>query len=93
VAIIPWKISPITQATSPLKVFEYLAMGVPVVAPDLNPLRKIPYVFLSQGEEQFLENIQRAADCAIDEKILDSFLQENSWKARIDDLMEAVNQP
>jgi hypothetical protein len=38
VAIVPWIVSPVTQATSPLKVYEYIAMEKPVVAPDIEPL-------------------------------------------------------
>jgi polysaccharide pyruvyl transferase CsaB len=90
VAIIPWKISPITQATSPLKIFEYLAMGTPVVAPKLNPLEGIPYVFLAKDHEAFLENIELAQGCEMEEQILDAFLQQNSWQARIDKLAERI---
>jgi glycosyltransferase involved in cell wall biosynthesis len=36
VAIIPWKANAVTHATSPLKVYEYLAMRRPVVAPQLD---------------------------------------------------------
>jgi glycosyltransferase involved in cell wall biosynthesis len=88
VAIIPWKIGPITQATSPLKIFEYLAMGIPVVAPKLRPLEGIPYVFLSQDHEAFLKNITLARDCKMEEHVLDDFLRQNSWQARMDRLAE-----
>lgn len=90
VAIIPWKISPITQATSPLKIFEYLAMGTPVVAPKLNPLEGIPYVFLAEDHQAFLENIERARSCMIEEQVLEEFLHQNSWQSRIDKLAEMI---
>jgi glycosyltransferase involved in cell wall biosynthesis len=90
VAIIPWEISPITQSTSPLKVFEYLAMGVPVVAPKLNPLEGIPYVFLARDHDEFIENIERACSCVIENEILDEFVEKNSWRARMDTLAEQV---
>ena len=38
VALVPFVVSDTTHAVSPLKVFEYLAMGVPVAAPPLEPL-------------------------------------------------------
>jgi glycosyltransferase involved in cell wall biosynthesis len=44
VALIPFVVSPTTQAVSPLKVYEYLAMGVPVAAPPLEPLFGLPGV-------------------------------------------------
>lgn len=38
VAIIPFEVSATTHAVSPLKVFEYLAMGVPVASTPLDPV-------------------------------------------------------
>jgi glycosyltransferase involved in cell wall biosynthesis/GT2 family glycosyltransferase len=90
VTIIPWEISPITQATSPLKVFEYLAMKVPVVAPRINPLIDLPYVFTASNHEEFIENIEKARHCEMDEEVVDAFIRENSWEARIEMLAEVV---
>jgi glycosyltransferase involved in cell wall biosynthesis len=90
VAIIPWTIGPITQATSPLKIFEYLAMGTPVVAPRLDPLRGIPYVYLAQDHEEFIANISLAQDCEMEDHVLDRFLMQNSWQARMDQLAEQI---
>lgn len=44
VALVPFVVSPTTHAVSPLKVFEYLAMGVPVAAPPLDPVVDLPGV-------------------------------------------------
>ncbi|MEJ2608381.1 MAG: glycosyltransferase, partial [Anaerolineales bacterium] len=88
VAIIPWKINPLTQATSPLKVFEYLAMGLPVVAPNLEPLGDMPYVFRASTQDEFLDAIQRARDIEIDLDKLDEFISENSWTTRVNWLIE-----
>jgi polysaccharide pyruvyl transferase CsaB len=90
VTIIPWEISSITQATSPLKVFEYLAMAVPVVAPRINPLVDLPYVFTSSDHSEFIMNIEVARKCEMDEEVLDEFIRANSWEARIDKLAENI---
>jgi glycosyltransferase involved in cell wall biosynthesis len=90
VTIIPWEISSITQATSPLKVFEYLAMGAPVVAPRINPLLDLPYVFTSSDHDEFIENIEKARTCEMEEGVLDEFIKANSWEARIDKLAEYI---
>lgn len=44
VALVPFVVSETTHAVSPLKAFEYLAMGVPVAASPLEPLVDLPGV-------------------------------------------------
>ena len=44
VGLIPFVVSKTTHAVSPLKAFEYLAMGVPVAAPPLEPLEGLEWV-------------------------------------------------
>ncbi|MGZ8786179.1 MAG: glycosyltransferase, partial [Acidimicrobiia bacterium] len=45
VGLIPFVVSKTTHAVSPLKAFEYLAMGVPVAAPPLEPLEGLVGVY------------------------------------------------
>ncbi|MGH9169238.1 MAG: glycosyltransferase, partial [Acidimicrobiia bacterium] len=47
VGIIPWVVSGVTHAVSPLKVYEYLASGVPVAASPLRSLRGLQGVHLA----------------------------------------------
>jgi hypothetical protein len=42
VCIIPFKLVDLTRATNPVKVYEYLCAGKPVVATDLPELRRLP---------------------------------------------------
>ncbi len=87
VAIIPWKINKITVATSPLKLYEYLAMGKPVVAPDLALLRQIPGVVCAMSEEDFVEAVGRARQAPLDMEIILQYVRDNSWQARVDQLV------
>ena len=83
VALIPWKVSPITQATSPLKLYEYLAMNTPVVAPKLDPLEEIPGVYLAEGQEEFLDLVQQVVESELPVDQVEAFIQENNWQARV----------
>ncbi len=87
VAIIPWKENEITYATSPLKLYEYLAMQVPVVVPSLPPLRDIPFVYISNNHEEFIKNIERAACTPVIHSMVEAFVLENSWEARVKQLI------
>lgn len=92
VAIIPWKVNDLTQATSPLKVYEYLAMGKPVVAPVLEPLADIPFVLRSENNAAFLDNIERARHLHVDGERLNAFLRQNSWERRVTQLLTAMGE-
>jgi glycosyltransferase involved in cell wall biosynthesis len=87
VAIVPWVVNEITRATSPLKVYEYLAMRLPVVAPDLAPLGGLPFVLRARDAEDFVEMVGRAREVTVDPGELEAFLASNSWEARVDALL------
>lgn len=88
VGIVPWKVDQISQATSPLKVYEYLAMGLPVVAPSLMPLADIPFIFRASSHDEFVAFINKARELQINEEKLDAFLKNNSWQVRMEKLIE-----
>lgn len=89
VAIIPWKDNNITQATSPLKIYEYLAMNRPVVAPNLNPLKNIPGVFLAKDQDDFIRLVDVARMHPLELEKIRDFIHHNDWRARVIQLTTA----
>ncbi len=92
VALIPWKVNEITQATSPLKLYEYLAMRRPVVAPLLRPLAGIPGVHLAGSREEYLALIERARREPFPAAQVDEFVRANNWQERLSRLLEFALQ-
>jgi GT2 family glycosyltransferase len=92
VAIIPWEISAITQATSPLKMYEYLAMHLPVVAPDLEHLRGIPGVLLARDADEFVACVGQAREMEFPLPRVNRFVAENNWQARVNQLVQSVDE-
>jgi glycosyltransferase involved in cell wall biosynthesis len=92
VAIIPWKVNAITAATSPLKLYEYLAMRKPVVAPDLPLLRATPGVVCAPGAEDFVRQVGLSRGRALDVQVLEPYLLDNSWQTRLPALWQLVEQ-
>ncbi len=90
VALIPWEVSPITQATSPLKLYEYLATHTPVVAPELNPLRGIPGVRLAKSTEEFIDIVLEVAEGSFPTAEVEAFIQENNWQTRVKELLSFI---
>src|SRR6476661_7393351 len=59
--VIPFLVNDITQATNPVKFYEYLSAGKPVVAPRLDEL--LPYAdlcYLADGHDAFLAALESA---------------------------------
>lgn len=76
--------TPLTEAMSPLKIYEYLAAGVPVIATDLPPVRGIDdRVLLTDGVADFADLVPAAlAMGRADERRRTDFIDDNSWAAR-----------
>jgi GT2 family glycosyltransferase/glycosyltransferase involved in cell wall biosynthesis len=90
VAIIPFRISELTQAVSPLKVFEYLSMGLPVVATPMIELKGLPQVSFGQDAKSFSLAVSQALARPLDLSWVDNFRAQNSWTARVDELLSGL---
>jgi len=74
----------LTEAMSPLKIYEYLAAGVPVISVDLPPVRGIDdRVLLVDSVAEFADAVPAALAMrpASDER-RNAFIMANSWAAR-----------
>jgi glycosyltransferase involved in cell wall biosynthesis/2-polyprenyl-3-methyl-5-hydroxy-6-metoxy-1,4-benzoquinol methylase len=90
VTLIPFKISELTQAVNPLKVFEYLAMGVPVVSTSLNEVATMPYVYTGNSHQEFIEQIAVAISTPVDFQIIDRFIELNNWSQRVSSILTNI---
>lgn len=84
-AILPFKKTALTQAVSPVKVFEYMAAGKPVVTTDLRECRKYQSCLVAGNQAEFLAQLQRAAEQRTDPDYLNLLAkeaQENSWEKK-----------
>jgi hypothetical protein len=90
VGLVPHVRSPLTEAMSPLKLYEYLAGGLPVVAADLPPMRGVdPRVLLvggSGGYPAAVESALALGPAAENDRL--TFVQTNSWAARHECLLD-----
>lgn len=85
VCIIPHKLNLYNQHSFPMKFFEYLALGKPVVATDMPALRAYKkYVYIAKNAEEFVKYLKLALEKDSPEKQREriKFASAHSWKDR-----------
>jgi teichuronic acid biosynthesis glycosyltransferase TuaH len=90
VGLIPHVSSPLTRAMSPLKLYEYLAGGLPVVAADLPPVHGVDAgVRLVEPGGDYAVAVREALQTGpAPEQQREAFIEANSWSRRIEQLLD-----
>ncbi len=90
--LIPFHLNELTEAVNPIKYYEYLACGLPVVAPPLRELRVMKGPLYSyRGRDQFISAVQEALGTAKEEKERNSELaRQQTWKTRFEDIKKIM---
>lgn len=89
--IVPFKRLPLTEATNPVKAYEMLATGKPVVAvnlPELRPMARDGLVSLADDARGFVDAIERELAQDDDHRRLErrAFAANNTWHNRAESL-------
>lgn len=85
VSTIPFRINEITESTSPIKLFEYMALGHPIVTTNLPECRKYSSVLIARDGDHFIEQIDRAMALRDDPSyrlLLRQEAEQNSWASK-----------
>lgn len=94
VCIIPFVVNAVTEATDPVKFYEYITLGKPVVAPrmpELYPYRE--HLYIADDHEDFLRKVDEAVaerDPALQEQRIE-LARRNTWTARVADIKDAID--
>ena len=88
--LLPHRQTPLTEAMSPLKLYEYLASGTPTVATDLEPVRRVdaPVIRVAPGGD-FVAGVREAlAGGPVSEAERQDFIARNSWATRSAEVLD-----
>ena len=93
VACIPFRLSDLTRATNPVKFYEYLCAGKPIVSVRLPELAEhAEYVYFADGPDEFVDAIARGLAEGDDRQAgrrID-VARANTWEMRCADLGRAI---
>jgi GT2 family glycosyltransferase/glycosyltransferase involved in cell wall biosynthesis len=100
--IIPFKINEITLSTTPVKLFEYMACELPVVATAMPEARYYEGVFIAEGGDDpdqsaanFVAQIKAALQAGKDpayQALIKTVARQNTWESRVLSIIERLNQ-
>ncbi|MGI5911226.1 MAG: glycosyltransferase [Syntrophomonadaceae bacterium] len=94
VCLNPFRASELSQAVNPLKFYEYLASGKPIVStpmPEMDMLNGV--VEIGAGRDQFIAAVERALDdtpAKIQRRL--TLAEKNSWENRVQTLSNLIAQ-
>lgn len=94
IAMIPFLLNDITHATSPLKLFEFMAGGKPVVVTPMKESIRFDGIFIGGSPDEFIQKIEQgliAKDNPEYLGIIDKIARQNTWKHRAEQILWALH--
>ncbi len=95
VATIPFVINDITKSTSPVKLFEYMAGGKPIVTTDMPECREYPCVMVARNAPEYVAMLDEAVCRGGWEsyrQALDREAKNNTWDVRSRQILDQVER-
>ncbi len=95
VAMIPFRVNELTNAVSPIKLFEYMAVGKPVIVTPMEGSIDYPGVLVAKDSKEFVEQINKALELRSNADYIRSIRKvaaENTWEVRANQIMKAIDK-
>ncbi|TWH28754.1 glycosyltransferase involved in cell wall biosynthesis [Aminobacter sp. J15] len=93
VAIIPFRMGALADGVDPIKIYEYLALGHPVVSFRMPQISNYPYTQTVETIADFCVALDKATEVIPERKIIDAFLARNTWEVRASELLSVLGTP
>ncbi len=94
VCLLPFKVVPLTLATNPVKAYEYLGAGKPIVTVDLPEMAQFDgLVYAAAGKEAFLAAVSKVLNQAESDSLVQqrkAFAEGQTWQHRAEALIQAA---
>lgn len=83
----PFRPGPLALAIDPIKVYEYIYLGLPTVCTGIPHLAMLPGVAVVEGIDEFVAACRAKAATEPDYDAMDRCLEDTTWEARFDALL------
>ncbi len=90
-AIIPFKLTKLAEGVDPIKIYEYLALGLPTVSVTMPQIAEYPYTCLAQTLEGFVKCVEGALNTTPDPEVIREWLSENTWEKRVQEIYDMAS--
>lgn len=97
VCTIPFLINEITESTSPVKLFEYMALAKPIVTTNMKECRKYKSVMIAKKQDEYVKLIDKAINISKSIKqnkqyydLLDKEAKENDWNKKTEAIIKLL---
>lgn len=93
VCLIPFKLNSVTFSANPIKMWEYMASGKPIVSTPIPEVKaQGNLVYIGNGKIEFLQKIEEALQETGQRKSLQRMLkaEANDWNARVKELQQLI---
>lgn len=93
---IPFVVNEVTNATSPVKLFEYMALQKPIITTKLKECEKYESVYIANDYEDFKTKIYELSNLNEKQKyeyskVLLKEANENSWKIKSEEILKVID--
>jgi GT2 family glycosyltransferase/glycosyltransferase involved in cell wall biosynthesis len=94
VCMIPFIKNDVTDAVSPVKLFEYFSAGKPIVTTDLVECTKYSLVQIGKSHDEFINETRLilSGDTLLDKEKARRLAMDNTWSLRVDQIVDALDK-
>lgn len=92
VGLIPFQVRKLTHSSNPIKMYEYLAAGIPVVATPIHECVQFqPYVRIAHSADEFVQKIGEAIHVTQQERLTyRTIAQQHAWTERVNKILSEL---
>lgn len=92
-AILPYRKIPMTNACSPLKLYEYLACGIPILSEDIPEVHMHKeYIHIAKNEEHFCRLIPELLSKKSDRSRQKKYAEDHLWPKKVAFIIKKINE-